>query len=245
MKEKKYVYDWIIENCQYDKDVSNRDSKWQSFTAYGALINSKAVCEGYSRSIQLLLNRLGVDCQLITGYTHQTPHMWNIVKIDGDYYHLDATFDTSLQVKLYDYFNISDKQISKDHVIDPNYYRGIDILKGQYNLNVPQCEKTTANYFESEGIAINSLDEKTDEIVVNSLVNLAKEGRESAPFIVSSDLDYNETIMKMLSKPPYKLLYYVNEANERLDSGNQIDTQRLSYIESGVQNAFVLRLTYK
>ncbi len=244
-EREKYVYNWMIENCQYDKDVNNRSNKWQSFTAYGAIVESKAVCEGYSRAMKLLLNRLGIECQLVTGYTNQTPHMWNIVKIDGNYYHLDATFDTSSQIKLYDYFNISDNQVERDHVIDPNYYNGMNRLNGQYNLNIPICEKTTANYFESEGIVINSLDEKTDEIVVNSLVKLASEGKESAPFRISDDLNYQETIIKMLSKPPYKLLYYVNEANERLDSSHQIDTQRLSYIESGIQNAFVLKLTYK
>ena len=48
-------------------------------------------------------------------------HTWNIVKIGGTYYHLDATFDNTLgkdretsEIR-YDYFNLDDSQIFRDH----------------------------------------------------------------------------------------------------------------------------------
>ena len=63
MKKMLFFHDYLIEHCAYHEDTGN----WQAYTAAGALLNGKAVCEGYSRAFQLLLNQEGIDNYLMTG----------------------------------------------------------------------------------------------------------------------------------------------------------------------------------
>ena len=251
-EREKYVYDYVVDNCKYNKDAIKNSGHWQAFTSYGALVEGSAVCEGYSRSIQLLLGYLGMECQLASGETNQTAHMWDVVKVNNNYYHLDATFDNTNQVKLYDYFNVPDTLIKKDHIIDPNcgksnfntYGQRVPNTNGQYNLNLPKCTSMEENYFTKEAIEISSLNPKVDDIAIDKIVSLAQNNAPSVAFKISGCLNYQDTIEKMFLKPPYKVFYYVNEANERLDPEHQIDSQKLIYLESSLQDAFMLELTY-
>ena len=84
------------------------------------------VCEGIAKAVKVLLDALGVWCVIaICGNNPEKGikyrHTWNIVKIGGTYYHLDATFDNTLgkdretsEIR-YDYFNLDDSQIFRDH----------------------------------------------------------------------------------------------------------------------------------
>lgn len=62
-------------------------------TVYGALIDGDCVCEGYSKAAQLLFQMCGIESYYVTGDTSGGPHGWNIVKVDGDYYQLDITWN--------------------------------------------------------------------------------------------------------------------------------------------------------
>lgn len=68
-------------------------------TAYGALINKKAVCEGYSRLFKACMDKIGVNCVLVQGYALSgnsvEPHMWNYVEIDSKWLGVDTTWNTS------------------------------------------------------------------------------------------------------------------------------------------------------
>ena len=119
--EKKYVHDFICENVRYDKL-----KKAYSHEIIGPLGQSVGVCEGIAKAVKVLLDALGVWCVIaICGNNPEKGikyrHTWNIVKINGIYYHLDATFDNSLgkdhenkEIR-YDYFNLDDQQIFRDH----------------------------------------------------------------------------------------------------------------------------------
>jgi uncharacterized repeat protein (TIGR02543 family) len=81
-----------------------------SFDGSISILDGMAICTSYSGVTRYLLSRAGVECETIGG----SGHAWNVVKIDGDYYHLDTTFDDQLNGKFnYDYFNLSDEEINK------------------------------------------------------------------------------------------------------------------------------------
>ena len=80
-----YIHDYLVKNVVYDK------SKNYS-SAYDALVGGRALCEGYSRAFQLLMLEAGMETYLITGYAGEN-HMWNIVKLNNNYYHVDVTHD--------------------------------------------------------------------------------------------------------------------------------------------------------
>ena len=119
VEKEKYVHDFICDNVRYDKL-----KKAYSHEIIGPLGQGVGVCEGIAKAVKVLLDALGVWCiiaicgnNLEKGIKYR--HTWNIVKLDGVYYHLDATFDNTLgrdgsEIR-YDYFNLDDQQIFRDH----------------------------------------------------------------------------------------------------------------------------------
>lgn len=109
----KAIHDYLVLSVKYD--AISKDS----YEVYGALINKVAVCDGYSKSMQLLLNKVGVDTIIVTGSSKGQSHSWNMVKINGGYYHVDTTWDDPIPNKTgvvnYHYFLLSNEQLKKDH----------------------------------------------------------------------------------------------------------------------------------
>lgn len=86
------IYDYICGNVTYDRwGVMTGDKL--VYTAYAALIKKAAVCQGYATLLYRLALELGVDARVIPGIGKQQNHGWNIVRLDGKYYNLDATWD--------------------------------------------------------------------------------------------------------------------------------------------------------
>ena len=74
--------------------MSMLDAYPAQFSAYGALVSKKAVCQGFSNLFYRLALEAGVDARIIDGTGNGGPHAWNIVKIGNCYYNLDATWDS-------------------------------------------------------------------------------------------------------------------------------------------------------
>ena len=121
LEKELYIHDFICENIHYDKL-----KKPYSHEIIGPLGHGVGVCEGIAKAVKVLLDALGVWCVIaICGNNPEKGikyrHTWNIVRIGGTYYHLDATFDNTLgnsdkvEGIRYDYFNLDDKSIFRDH----------------------------------------------------------------------------------------------------------------------------------
>ena len=109
------IYDWITRNVRYDYANLGNDSYLLQYTAYAAVINRTAVCNGYASLFYRLANDAGIDCRFITG-TAGGYHAWNIVRMDnGKYYCLDATWDEG-QTN-YSYFLKGTTEFSQDHTV--------------------------------------------------------------------------------------------------------------------------------
>ena len=89
----KTIYDYICDNITYDYDNLNDDEYFLKFSAYAALINKTAVCQGYSTLLYRMLKAAGIDTRIITGVSNGENHAWNIVRIGDLYYYLDSTWD--------------------------------------------------------------------------------------------------------------------------------------------------------
>ena len=88
----KAIYDYICSNITYDYDNLYDDSYTLKHSSYAALINKKAVCQGYASLFYRLALEAGIDARVISGDSGG-PHAWNILKIEGSYYNLDSTWD--------------------------------------------------------------------------------------------------------------------------------------------------------
>lgn len=109
----KAIHDYIINQTKYDKDRSdNKVKQYHSDTAYGALIEHYAICGGYADSMKLFLDKLNIDNYKISSENH----IWNLVNLNGSWYHLDLTWDdpvtnTGEDVLEYDYFLITTDEL--------------------------------------------------------------------------------------------------------------------------------------
>lgn len=87
------LHDYLMDTVAYDWDtlVNGTPTDKAVYSAYGALVNGKAVCNGYALAYQMLLKQAGINAVKLTS----TPmnHAWNLVEIDGNWYHVDVTHD--------------------------------------------------------------------------------------------------------------------------------------------------------
>lgn len=118
-KEKEiYIHDFLCQNVTYDKL-----KKPYSHEIIGPLGHGVGVCEGIAKSVKVLCDALGIWCIIVISGANREKgikyrHAWNVVKLGGQYYHLDATYDNSLSGKgilRYDYLNLDDARIFRDH----------------------------------------------------------------------------------------------------------------------------------
>ncbi|WP_155997839.1 YSIRK-type signal peptide-containing protein [Streptococcus ruminantium] len=83
----KAAHDWLVDNVDYVA----RSGQDQS--AYSALVEKKTVCAGYGHGLKLLLDKMNIPSQTLVGPVGSERHLWNVVELDGKWYHVDATWD--------------------------------------------------------------------------------------------------------------------------------------------------------
>ena len=125
------IYDYICANIVYDYDNLNDSNYTLKHTAYAALINKKAVCQGYALLFYRLSLSLGVDCRLVSGIGNGGPHGWNIVKLGDLYYCLDSTWDAVRNP--YEFFLKCEANFGDHHPEDDWAKLGYNISKTDYN----------------------------------------------------------------------------------------------------------------
>ena len=97
----------------YHEDATTLEASHMQ-SAYGGLIDHKCVCQGYAEAYKRLLDTEGIFCDVICGKIKgsQEYHAWNIVRLDGENYHVDVTWDSKSRGKFdFEYFCLSDNSI--------------------------------------------------------------------------------------------------------------------------------------
>ena len=238
----KYIHNTVIDGCTYAAGVKDAEDGWEEFTVYGTLINGSAVCEGYSHTMEMLLNKVGIECYYVNGYGENNPHMWNIVKINDNWYHLDATWDDN-ENAYYHYFNIDDKTVKHDHIISPLYEDTDTTSDGIFNLWLPECNSDSANYFVVESTYIDDFNECRDTMVTD-LINAAENHDTEFTIRFDTAIDFNEALRVMFNGEPYYMFDYISAANEQLDDGNKINDENVSIIILEQFSSVVVKLEY-
>lgn len=159
----------VIASVDYDTIALNRETQAGGpapdkidylRTICGVLLDGKAVCEGYARAMQYLLQKCGIECAEVAGHIRKEngefdgAHAWNILKVDGDYYYLDTTWDDSSNtvqtVKKndlgFDYFCITTEELTRT--------RELDLCP----TDVPPCDATRGNYYHHNDYVLDTYD---------------------------------------------------------------------------------------
>ncbi|MGK8832304.1 S-layer homology domain-containing protein [Bacillus paranthracis] len=160
----KAIHDYVVKHVSYDMS-------YKAYTAYEALVNRSAVCQGYALLTYQLLKEAGIENHFVVGTGDGQPHAWNLVKIENKWYHLDTTFDDPVPDEqgrvTYSYFNLSDEQIARNHEWNrgdypqatTNYYSTLTNKIAAGGTKIPAYQQilkdTKLNYLGNEYIANN------------------------------------------------------------------------------------------
>ena len=144
-----FIHDYIVKNVRYD-----RLTKPYSHEVTGPLCHGIGVCEGMAKTFKLLCDEVGIDCLVATGIgvppdeatgKKSERHAWNVVISGKDPFGVDVTFDNTLSKDdvRYDYFNVPDSIMSRDH--------------GSEDLTVPKCRVEGKDYYSLQGMAFDNI----------------------------------------------------------------------------------------
>lgn len=247
-----YLFDYITKNNTYNQAAVTDTSLWKSFCAYGALIDGKIVCEGYSRAMQLLSSYSGLQCILVTGQGSSQNHMWNIIKINNNWYHLDITW-CDQNIPIYNYFNVTDAVITQTHTISPlasTLTEGdIDGSQSgtatQCNLVLPACTATDANYFRVKGIHVSDLSGTDDKAAIASISSAVQQKKQSVSFYVSDGADYASIISGLVQGSPYKMASYLSQINNQSVTANKLNISGVKFISDEADRGLTVFLSYR
>lgn len=133
---------------------------YSSFSALGAFLTRKVVCQGYSLSYSLLLNGLGIPTNYVTGaIAGSSGHAWNRIYIDGDWYNVDATFDDASTYKLTGMGSINKYFLSSDDL----FYTIFNHPQPHLNLKA-EIYAASGNKFDDDKCVVRRYNRKNDEI---------------------------------------------------------------------------------
>lgn len=147
-----YDYDSLkqVNELLADKDKSIKLDNPAAFTAYGAIVDRKATCDGIAKAVCCLLRRLGVQCVVINGVGRKggEPHSWNVVRIGGGCYHLDVTNDL----------------VRKEFYFERTYHFFLATDTEMYEYFTPDddgglvCNSVTDGYYVHNGVRFTSVE---------------------------------------------------------------------------------------
>lgn len=188
------IVEYIIERTTYE--LNNKYNQ----NAATVLVKHKGQCSGIAKAVKLLCDYVGIECIIVEGTASDIvsgtseAHAWNIVKIEGKYYHLDVTYMLGLNPSKekpfdYSYFNGTDAEFQRDHVWD----------RDKFPACVTKCPVT----FSDMGSV------KTSDI--------SKESCEKPIPVVTSMFFFRYEIKKMIDESKKRVTFISKIKNQKLD----------------------------
>ena len=183
------IHDYLVSFVSYDYEgLADSASHPEIYNVLGALLRKKAVCAGIASAFKLLCDYCHLKCFVVTGTSLDKDgnmgelHAWNMVKLGGETYHLDATWDIRKQGDIrfcYDYVNLNDSLIRFDHTWDTDIY--------------PECSHLEYNYYRRNKLYVRRL---TD--IAGYVQRTLQSGTDRVIFKFANKLPDDEAIRREL-----------------------------------------------
>lgn len=159
-----FVYEWIIDNCTYyDSPFSEEDDNLEA-SLYNLFVNGMSNCNGYSKGFKYVMDKLEIPSTIAVGECNDgVLHAWNILEFEGEYYHVDATWDDPViengnETSGHMYFCVDDDDI----------YRSRTLIDG---FDAPKCTGQKYNYFVYNGICFDSFNDENLNKAISYYIN--------------------------------------------------------------------------
>ncbi len=177
------VYEWQVKYVNYNEEAFAAipdDIENYYYKPYGVLRYHTAICVGNATTFKLFMDLLGIDCKIIHS-TEEGEHAWNMVCLDDEWYHVDVTFDSTMNGEpTYDYFNVPDSfKEDGGYPWDRNEFPEANSLKYTYIVknavkfekleDVPQLVKDAIDNNQSSLILMSDEDMYQIEMVIDSI----------------------------------------------------------------------------
>lgn len=224
-----YIHDKLIRHCEYDFDAYNEGDSTKNpdaFSAYGALVDRKSVCGGYSLAAKLLFELVGIDSMTVSGMSKGQGHMWNTVKIEETWYQLDITWNDpstatgGLDVT-YWYFNIPDDYMKRDHEYGIEFSDLTNEMvengetTGFFNFELPECDSLEHNYLVQNALQIIELKYSTQRQVNDYMENVVLNDESLLYFDIDDTLDFDKALDWLASGSDCAIDRAANLANSK------------------------------
>ncbi|MBQ1398645.1 MAG: hypothetical protein IIY89_09120 [Clostridia bacterium] len=258
------IHDALVDGIAYDFEAAEADdSSHDAFNIYGALVRKKAVCTGYAGAMKLLLNLVGIESRTVVGMSKNTGHMWNQVRIDGDWYNLDVTWDDSANegdvlYSRYSYFNLTDERLARNHKTGADYSEmkceytedEVYVTTELYNFDLEQCTATQYNYYQMYALHLSELNDDAVDVITRKFISTAQERKELIYILFDNSVN-GEEAEAWLSKnngKKYSALGRSLSASNKSGSAPKIKNCSLVRMSSGKDdiwdNLYAVRLIY-
>ena len=199
------LHDYLVAHCEYSEET-RQEPESDIYRAYGALVNEDAVCNGYAEAMQLLLMCVDVNTQFVIGTADGIDHAWNLVELDGNWYHLDTTWDDPLpdqgEYVLHPYFNVTDDIMKKNHEWVEEDYPEADHMEDNYYVKSQNYFNDFASYKEKAYEVMVSHGNRRYEAVIQNY----QESDEDMQFLFDGNYRYNSINWQTFGEGEYHVL---------------------------------------
>mgnify|MGYP002518422343 CR=1 FL=1 len=236
-----YAYEYIVNHVDYDDSAEDNQNICSVF------IGKKSVCAGYSKAMQYMLEKQKIFCTYVTGTVTgsltgngEMPHAWNLVKCDGDYYHVDVTWGDPIFQEgegeeddenvteeetrdniSYDYMLCDDEELFRTHTLDSG-------------IELPACTKMDKNYYVVNGIYYTQYDGQTALKAMNQAIS---EGQTKVVLKYSDESVYETAKKDILNNE-------VKRAAQNLAQWYHLSEVSYSYIDDKKMNKITIFWKY-
>ncbi|QVK08970.1 MAG6410 family transglutaminase-related lipoprotein [Mycoplasma mycoides] len=196
------AYEWMTKEVKYDPGYQT-NSIYKDQTAYSALVEKCTVCTGYAKGFKMIMDELSIPCIVMEGQSTRdfwaARHAWNLIEVDGEWYHVDATSDRTNNEQTFNFFFNSNDDFNKSD----SFQRNLGVYGSRYrnykNNNFVHSKEDTLALID------NQISDKKDqtlsiELTSDNFVNVNKAFDERHLEI--------EKHTKLETKLPFKRIKY-------------------------------------
>ncbi len=217
------IHDSIIKNCTYNTTGNNITN------IYGALCDKSAQCQGYTRAFSYLCAKCGIETDIVLGIAAED-HMWNMVKLDGEWYHIDLTWDDPDKKQYpdsvrYDYFCLSTKRISELRTISGN------------NHDIPEANSEKYEYYIENDLVAYTYDD-AKRIIEREAKKVSDSKASTIQFRCADRESYNAISEQLFGNSNDNALSILIGVNETAQNKFYTD----SIYHNSNRNTFTIRL---
>lgn len=223
----KYFHDYLASNVVYDKEAPN------CHDIYGVFVDKRAICGGYSKAFSYLCDKVGIETATVTGDADGEAHMWNMVKIDGQWYNIDITYavtesELGSYVR-YDYFCVSDDMLSGTRSVYDQIY------------TYPKATAEDCNYYVKNGLVADSWDDAR-AMLINQIAEVTKTDDFVVQIKCSSKKVYDDVVFRLFDPTEKQAISVLTEALPK--AAKKYDCGAISYSQDETSMVVKLFLDY-